>query len=207
MNPPCRSCPTLKAPWMAACVEAVSPDWPQPGPISTVGWTWPSVDESGNQWIRILVPSNDVRSKSDGTPTTGVAVVERQLPGGWQVLDGVAAMAGDEAVLEEEQAARAEPASTTAIGATMAKQNRAVLGDAGPGTLVGIVLVTVNFSTCATLRRRQVPMPRATLDGSAVDRRSRRGATDEAAASRSSPPGTVDVHSRSSWVATDAIDA
>src|ERR1700676_1267354 len=82
LKPPCQSAPMLNAPWMPACEVSVAPDAPHPGPISTGGRTWPPADGSGNQWTRILVPSNDVTSTSDGDPLTAVAVVERQLAGG-----------------------------------------------------------------------------------------------------------------------------
>ena len=60
LNPPLRNWLIVSTPWTAACVTSVSPPWPQPGPISTVGWEL--ADGSGNQWTRILVPSNEVRS-------------------------------------------------------------------------------------------------------------------------------------------------
>ena len=52
--------------------------------MSTVGRARPSADGSGNQWIRMVVPSNDVRSKSDGMPGTATALVDCQPLGGWQ---------------------------------------------------------------------------------------------------------------------------
>ncbi len=82
----------LSAPWIPACDVSVSPDPPQPGPMSTVGRAGPFANRLGNQWIRMIVPSNDVRSKSDGTPDTATALVDCQSPGGWQPS---AAAAGD----------------------------------------------------------------------------------------------------------------
>jgi hypothetical protein len=79
---------------------SVSPDWPHPGPISTVGRTWPSAEGSGNQWIRIFVPSNDVTSKSDGIPLTVVAFVDCQVLGGWHIPDDAADAFGVAEALE-----------------------------------------------------------------------------------------------------------
>ncbi len=53
------------------CVS-VSPGRLQPGPISTVGATWPAPTSTGNQCTRMEVPSKDVTSQSLGTPGTGV---------------------------------------------------------------------------------------------------------------------------------------
>ena len=51
--------------------------------MSTVGRSPPSAERSGNQWIRMVVPSNDVRSKSDGArPGTATALVDCHPLGG-----------------------------------------------------------------------------------------------------------------------------
>ena len=63
LNPPCQSWAMLSAPWIPACDVSVSPDEPQPGPMSTVGCERPAGPSgSGNQWIRMVVPSKEVRS-------------------------------------------------------------------------------------------------------------------------------------------------
>ena len=72
----------LNAPCIPACAVSVSPEEPQPGPMSTVGRAAPFAEGSGNQWIRMTVPSKDVKSKSDATPGTAAALVDCHLLGG-----------------------------------------------------------------------------------------------------------------------------
>src|ERR1700689_1097483 len=72
---------------MAAWPMSVSPDWPQPGPIRIVGSRRPSAIGSGNQWMRITVPSKDVRLKSVELPATGTALVDCHPAGGRQVVE------------------------------------------------------------------------------------------------------------------------
>ena len=63
LNPPRQSWAMLSAPWTPACDVSVSPAEPQPGPMSTVGCVSPlESSASGNQWIRMVVPSKEVRS-------------------------------------------------------------------------------------------------------------------------------------------------
>src|ERR1700722_5864471 len=108
----------LNAPWIPACDVSVSPDEPQPGPMSTGGRVPPSADGSGNQWIRIVVPSNDVRSKSEGMPGTATALVDCHPPGGWQPSAAAAAEPDSQRAgpLSEEPAA--PPATTRASVST-----------------------------------------------------------------------------------------
>lgn len=49
-------------PWTPALAVSVSPVSPQPGPMSTVGTVLLPALGSGNQWMRIWVPSKEVRS-------------------------------------------------------------------------------------------------------------------------------------------------
>src|ERR1700722_18419440 len=89
LNPPCHSWVIVSTPWTAVWVTSVSPPCPHPGPISTVGRE--PADGSGNQWIRIFVPSKEVRSWSVVLPAAGTARVARQLAGGRHVAEAVAA--------------------------------------------------------------------------------------------------------------------
>ncbi len=60
--------PTLDVP------VSVSPGRPQPGPMSTVGaGAEADAPATGNQWARILVPSNEVTVQSLVLPDTAVA--------------------------------------------------------------------------------------------------------------------------------------
>src|SRR5688500_2622139 len=64
----------LAAPKRAAPSEEVSPGSDQPGPISTVGaGSSAPAPSTGNQWARMVVPSNDVTSRSLVDPATGAA--------------------------------------------------------------------------------------------------------------------------------------
>jgi len=78
--------------------------------MSTVGRAAAPAEGSGNQWILIFVPSNDVNSRSEGIPATAVALVDCQSAGGRHVLED----GGDAHALEEVGVARADPTSSTA---------------------------------------------------------------------------------------------
>src|SRR6516164_10636221 len=99
---------------MPASDVSVSPGEPQPGPMNTVGRAWPAAEGSGNQWIRMLAPSNDVRSKSDELPGTAAAFVDCQPPGGWQLCAAAAGATRSQRIgtLDDEQVA--PPATTMA---------------------------------------------------------------------------------------------
>ena len=64
--------PKMPEPWVS-----VSPDRLHPGPMRTVGNFWDEPGWTGNQWARIVVPSNEVTFQSLGTPGTGVATTGR----------------------------------------------------------------------------------------------------------------------------------
>jgi len=78
--------------------------------MSTVGRAPPPAEGSGNQWILIFVPSNDVNAKSEGIPVTAVAVVDRQSTGGRHVLEDV----GDPHAIEEVGVVWVNPTRSTA---------------------------------------------------------------------------------------------
>src|SRR5258708_32289364 len=105
--------PTTPAPDAAAAAVSVSPACPQPGPRSTVGSRCVAdAPGAGNQWARILVPSNEVTSQSLATPatlvTTGFTIAAGVHFAG-VVGAGLAFVVDDAggaaALVEEEQAA------------------------------------------------------------------------------------------------------
>ena len=65
-------------PKMPAEVGSFDPDSPQPGPMKTVGAVTdvPVCADNGNQWMRIRVPSYDVRLYSEAAPATFCAGTE-----------------------------------------------------------------------------------------------------------------------------------
>src|SRR5580704_4151255 len=127
--------------------------------MSTVGRAPPSADGSGNQWIRTVVPSNDVRSKSDATPGTGTALVDSQPLGGWQSTAAPAAdprgqWIGDSSEIAVDPAAKAM-ATTRATAATISAAERQ--GDLGATRNVDALVPIVPVTTRRLPVLRPVP--------------------------------------------------
>ncbi len=63
--------------WVVTVWVSVSPARPHPGPMSTVGCEPAPAPGTywarGNQWARMIVPSNERTFQSDDEPATGVA--------------------------------------------------------------------------------------------------------------------------------------
>ena len=114
--------------WPGVSLVSVSPGRLHPGPMRMVGWVAdaPAVvpvsaadvaAASGNQWARMIVPSNDVMSQSLVDPGTGVAVTGVDGSPRWHVAAVVAAVPRvvvEEAEDEEQPAREAARTSTTA---------------------------------------------------------------------------------------------
>ena len=110
----------------------MSPESPQPGPISTVGAGWAELaPATGNQWARIFVPSNEVTVQSDGTPVTGVAWTGAAT-GRWQtgglheVVDPLPVAETDDVVVETEDVVVEHPATRAKASAPAASGGRSV---------------------------------------------------------------------------------
>ena len=106
--------PRIPEPWVS-----VSPARLQPGPISTVGAAAASAGggSTGNQWTRIVVPSNEVTSQSLGKPATGVEA--GTAVGGWQAVVAAATTVAEAVEARPEvlaQAVRSTARATVTIG-------------------------------------------------------------------------------------------
>ena len=100
LYPAVRSVPILNAPRRPAASTLVSPPEPHPGPIRIVGaGVSAAADGRGNQWARMIVPSNDGMSKSLVTPATGWALTGsaagRVHPGRWAAVPAVEDSVGE----------------------------------------------------------------------------------------------------------------